>query len=323
VKKLEELGIGRPSTYAPTISTIQKRGYVEKSEKEGETRNFKVLSLKNNNITEVQKSEVTGKDKNKLIPTDIGVVVNDFLTEHFGQIMDFHFTASVEAQFDEIAQGKIDWTKMLGGFYKPFHGEVENTLETSERATGERELGIEPGTGKKVIARIGRFGPMIQIGDEKVDGEKARFASLSKNQSINSISLEDALELFKLPRLLGEFEGQAVKANVGRFGPYVQVGKIFVSIPKEEDPMSITFDMALELFQNKQKEEANKLIKTFDDRSDVQLLNGKYGAYLKIGKDNFKLPKNSTPEDLTLEACLKIAEEQGTKPKAKKITRKK
>jgi DNA topoisomerase I len=323
VKKLEELGIGRPSTYAPTISTIQKRGYVEKSEKEGETRNFKVLSLKNNSITEVQKSEVTGKDKNKLIPTDIGVVVNDFLTEHFGQIMDFHFTASVEAQFDEIAQGKIDWTKMLGGFYKPFHGEVENTLETSERATGERELGVEPGSGKKVIARIGRFGPMIQIGDEKIDGEKAKFASLSKNQSINSISLEDALELFKLPRLLGEFEGVAVKANVGRFGPYVQVGKVFVSIPKEEDPMSISFEMAMELFQNKQKEEANKLIKTFDDRSDVQLLNGKYGAYLKIGKDNFKLPKNTTPEDLSLEDCLKIAEEQGTKPKAKKTTRKK
>ena len=323
VKKLEELGIGRPSTYAPTISTIQKRGYVEKSEKEGETRNYKVLTLVGSSISEVQKSEVTGKDKNKLIPTDIGVVVNDFLTEHFANIMDFHFTANVEAQFDEIAQGKIDWTKMLSGFYTPFHGEVENTLETSERATGERELGVEPATGRKVIARIGRFGPMIQIGDEKVDGEKAKFASLSKNQSINSITLEDALELFKLPRTLGEYEGQAVKANIGRFGPYIQVGKTFVSIPKGEDPMTITLEQAIELYQQKQTEEANKLIKTFDGREDVQLLNGKYGPYLKIGKDNFKLPKDSQAELLTLDECLKLAEEQGTKPKGKKIVRKK
>lgn len=323
VKKLEELGIGRPSTYAPTISTIQKRGYVEKVEREGFERKYKVLTLKNGDIDQQIKSEVTGKEKNKLSPTDIGIVVTEFLMQNFEQIMDYHFTASVESQFDEIANGKMEWTKMMHDFYNPFHKEVEDTIENTDRATGERELGMDPISGKKVIVRIGRFGPMVQIGDEKEDGEKAKFASLQKTQSIGSITLEEALELFKLPRTLGEHEGQAVKANTGRFGPYIQVGKSFVSIPKGEDPMSISFERAIELYLSKQQEEANKIIKTFPEREDVQLLNGRYGAYLKIGKDNFKLPKNAVPEELTLEECIQISESQEAKPKAKKSFRKK
>ncbi|TXI84242.1 MAG: type I DNA topoisomerase [Crocinitomicaceae bacterium] len=306
VKKLEELGIGRPSTYAPTISTIQKRGYVEKNEREGEERKYMFKKLKDNQLVEEVRTEITGKEKNKLSPTDIGIVVTDFLKDHFELIMDYNFTAKVEEEFDEIAKGLVDWTKMIHQFYDPFHKNVENTLEHSERATGERELGIHPESGKKIIARIGRFGPMIQVGDEQTDGEKPQFASLQKDQSIGSITLEQALELFKLPRTLGEFEGLVVKANVGRFGPYIQHGKIFASIPKDENPMSITYDRAVEIILEKRESDANKLIKVFAENADVQLLNGRWGAYLKIGKDNFKLPKGTEAEKLTLEECLAI-----------------
>lgn len=310
VKKLEELGIGRPSTYAPTISTIQKRGYVEKKEREGEERAYAFLELVGNEIKHEKKTEITGKEKNKLSPTDIGIVVTDFLVDHFERIMDYHFTAKVEEQFDEIAQGMIEWTKMIHDFYTPFHLNVEDTLEHSERATGERELGIHPISGKKIIVRIGRFGPMVQVGDEKEDGEKPQFASLRGEQSINTITLEDALELFKLPRTLGEFEGLTVKANVGRFGPYLQHGKAFISLKKEDDPMTVDFERAQELILQKREDDANKIIKLFPEREDVQLLNGRWGAYLKIGKDNFKLPKDIVVEDLTLEQCLEIAENQ-------------
>ncbi len=323
VKKLEELGIGRPSTYAPTISTIQKRNYVEKKEREGALRNYAQLELKSGVITEHTKSETTGKERNKLSPTDIGIVVTDFLVENFEQILDYQFTAKVEAEFDEIAQGNLNWTDMLQSFYGPFHNHVEQTLEHSERATGERELGIDPKSQRRVIARIGRFGPMIQIGDEKADGLKPQFASLQGNQSINNITLEEALKLFDLPRVLGEHNGEAVKVNIGRFGPYVQVGKRFSSIPKDEDPLSMSLERAIELDTLKLEEAAKALIKTFDDRPDVQLLNGRYGAYLKIGKDNFKLPKDSQPENLTLEACLEIAANQGTKTSKKRPVRKK
>ena len=315
VKKLEELGIGRPSTYAPTISTIQKRGYVDKPEREGVIRNYTVLELKKDDIKSDIKSETTGKEKNKLVPTDIGIVVTDFLTQHFERIMDYHFTAKVEEEFDEIAKGMIGWTKMIHEFYSPFHKNVEDTLEHSDRATGERELGIHPVSGRKVIARIGRFGPMIQIGDEQADGEKAQFASLQKEQSINSITLEEALKLFELPRILGSFEDLEIKVNVGRFGPYVQHGKSFTSIPKGEDPMEITLERAIELVNEKRVEEANKTIKTFDGREDVQLLNGKWGPYLKIGKNNYKLPKGKEAAELTLEECLEIAESQASAPK--------
>jgi DNA topoisomerase-1 len=309
VKKLEELGIGRPSTYAPTISTIQKRGYVEKKEREGVLRNYAQLTLNNGKIEKETKSEITGKESNKLFPTDIGVVVTEFLEQHFTSIMDYHFTAKVEEEFDNIAKGMVEWTEMIRSFYNPFHENVDDTLEHSERATGERFLGTHPESGRKVIARIGRFGPMIQIGDEKEDGEKPLFASLKKDQSISTLTLEDALNQFKLPRILGSFENQEIKANNGRFGPYVQLGKDFISIPKDENPLEITLERALELIQTKRQEDANKLIKTFDERPDVQLLNGRFGAYMKIGKDNFKLPKGTVPENLNLEECLQISQD--------------
>jgi DNA topoisomerase I len=310
VKKLEELGIGRPSTYAPTISTIQKRGYVEKREREGEVRSYTVKTLRSGNITEEVKNETTGKEKNKLSPTDIGVLVTEFLKEHFERIMDYNFTAKVEQQFDEIAHGLIEWTKMIHNFYQPFHHDVSETLEKSDRVTGERELGIHPVNGRRVIARYGRFGAMVQIGDEQADGQKPLFASLKPDQSISSITLEEALDLFKLPRSLGELEGLEIRANSGRFGPYVQHGKSFVSIPKGEDPLEITLERAIELIREKQLSEANKMIKSFEGREDVQLLNGRYGAYLKIGKDNFKLPKGTVAADLTLQECLDIASSQ-------------
>jgi DNA topoisomerase I len=310
VKKLEELGIGRPSTYAPTITTIQKRGYVEKKEKEGEERKFEYFELKDSDVYQEVKVEITGREKNKLSPTDIGIVVTDFLTQHFSGILDYNFTAQVEAEFDEIAKGMVEWTQMIHDFYTPFHSSVTDTLENSERATGERELGIHPDSGRKVIVRIGRFGPMVQVGDEKVDGEKPQFASLQKNQSIGSITLEDALELFKMPRTLGEFEELVVKANVGRFGPYIQHGKSFVSIPKEESPMTIDLERARELILEKRQADIDKIIKLFPDRPDVQLLNGRWGPFLKIGKDNFKLPKAAEPEKLTLEECIHISENQ-------------
>ena len=319
VKKLEELGIGRPSTYAPTISTIQKRGYVEKRERDGDLRAYRVKTLRSGNISEELKSETTGKEKNKLSPTDIGVLVTDFLKEHFERIMDYNFTAKVEQQFDEIAHGLIEWTKMIHNFYQPFHYDVSETLEKSERVTGERELGVHPSSGRRVIARYGRFGAMVQVGDEQLDGQKPLFASLKPDQSISSITLEEALDLFKLPRTLGELDGLEVRTNSGRFGPYVQHGKSFVSIPKGEDPLEITMERATELIKEKQLSEANKLIKTFEDREDVQLLNGRYGAYLKIGKDNFKLPKGAVAADLTLQECLDIASSQSaTNKKGKK-----
>lgn len=320
VKKLEELGIGRPSTYAPTISTIQKRGYVEKKELEGNERAYDYYEVVKGEVKKTSKTEIVGKEKNKLSPTDIGIIVTDFLAEHFGRIMDYNFTAQVEEEFDEIAKGLREWTAMIQDFYQPFHTDVEDTLENSERATGERELGHHPVSGKRIIARIGRFGPMVQVGDEQEDGEKPQFASLQKTQSIGTITLDEALDLFKLPRTLGEFEDQVVKANVGRFGPYVQHAKAFVSIPKGEDPMSISLDRAVELIQLKREADANKIIKLFPEREDVQLLNGRWGAYLKIGKNNFKLPKDVEVEKLTLEQCIEISENQPTK---KKVVRKK
>ncbi len=320
VKELEKLGIGRPSTYAPTISTIQKRGYVDKTLKDGYERGFSKWTLVGGDILREELTETTGREKGKLAPTDIGIVVTDFLIDHFGRIMDYNFTAKVEQEFDDIAKGMVDWTKMLESFYGPFHNNVEDTLENSERATGERELGVHPESGRKVIARIGRFGPMVQVGDEREDGEKPEFASLKANQSINSISLEDALELFKLPRILGEYEEQSVRANIGRDGPYVQLGKLFVSLPKEDDPMTVNLDRAIELIKVKQEEEKNKIIKLFPENEDVQLLNGRYGAYLKIGRSNFRLPKDKDPKELSLEECLEIAENQ---PKKKRGAKKK
>jgi DNA topoisomerase-1 len=283
---------------------------VAKNESDGIQRSYTQLILADSKVNSVVKTETVGADKNRLVPTDIGILVTSFLEEQFSKIMDYQFTAKVEEAFDEIAQGKVRWNVMLKSFYTPFHATVEETLEQSGRVTGERELGVDPISGRRVIARMGRFGAMIQIGDEQVDGQKPAFASLMKTQSINSISLEEALSLFKLPRLLGEHEGESVKANTGKFGPYVQLGRTFASIPKDEDVMEITFERALALIQEKLQGALNNTIKTFDERPDVLVLNGKYGPYLKIGKDNFKLPKGTVPEDLTLADCLSIAENQ-------------
>ncbi len=323
VKKLEELGIGRPSTYAPTISTIQKRGYVERGIHEGDNRNYIMIALVDETVEEAKLKEKTGSQKGKLVPTDIGRVVTDFLVENFGRIMEYSFTASVEEEFDDIANGLKKWTEMLKKFYVPFHQNVEDTLEHSERATGERELGIDPKSGKPVIARIGRFGPMIQIGVQD-DEEKPRFASLRKNQNIHSISLEEALDLFNFPKSLGQFEEKEVKVNIGRFGPYVQHNSKFVSISEKNGDHieTITLERAIELIKTKREEDAKKLIKTFPEDETMQLLIGRYGPYLKIGRNNYKLPKDVEPAELTYEECVTISENQPAKKGRGKSTKK-
>jgi DNA topoisomerase-1 len=324
VKRLEELGIGRPSTYAPTISTVQKRGYVVKDEIEGKSRSYDVLILKDNQIDKEKLTENYGADKNKLHPSDIGRVVTEFLIEHFSEIMDFGFTASVEKEFDEIAEGMKNWSQMIDDFYQPFSKNVTKTLENAGRATGERALGNDPKTGKPIIARIGRFGPMVQIGEQN-DEEKPRFASLSKGQNINNITLEEAVDLFKMPRILGIYEDKDVKANIGRFGPYVQHLKMFVSIPKDEDVMTIELDRAIELIEAKKIADANRIIKKFNKDPDTEILNGRWGPYIKSGKKNFKLPKDlEDPSKLTLEEVKYIMENQPIKGKrkVKKTTKK-
>jgi DNA topoisomerase-1 len=310
VKKLEELGIGRPSTYAPTISTIQNRGYVVKEEREGKQRNFRVLTLKAGSITKEEKTENTGAERGKLFPTDIGAVVNDFLVQYFKDIVDFNFTASVEKQFDEIAQGLKEWTAMLHDFYNPFHKEVESTIEKADKATGERELGTHPESGKKVSVRIGRFGPFVQVGESATDDneEKPLYASLRTGQSIETISLEEALELFKLPKVVGEYEGKVMKVAIGRFGPYISHNSAFVSLPKEIDPHDVTEEQAIELINLKRKKDAEKLIKSFDEDPDVKVLNGRWGPYIEFGKLNVKIPKDKDPLTLTYEECKALAD---------------
>jgi DNA topoisomerase-1 len=310
VKKLEELGIGRPSTYAPTISTIQNRGYVVKEEREGKIRNFRVLTLKADAIVKENKTENTGAERGKLFPTDIGAVVNDFLVQYFNDIVDFNFTASVEKQFDEIAQGLKEWTAMLHDFYNPFHKEVQSTIETADKATGERELGVHPENGKKISVRIGRYGPFVQVGDSATEEneEKPLYASLRNGQSIETISIEEALELFKLPKVVGEYEGKVMKVAIGRFGPYISHNSAFVSLPKEIDPLDVTEEQAIELINAKRKKDAEKLIKSFDEDPDVKVLNGRWGAYIEFGKLNVKIPKDKDPLTLTYEECKALAD---------------
>lgn len=311
VKKLEELGIGRPSTYAPTISTIQKRGYVERGDFEGEEREYNVLSLDNGVVDSKVNTERFGSNKGKLVPTDIGGVVTDFLVEHFGNILDYNFTASVEQEFDDIANGLKIWGEMIKKFYDPFHKTVEDTLENSERASGERVLGDDPTTGKPVIVRIGRFGPMAQIGVQD-DEEKPKFASLLKNQSIATITLEEALDLFKLPREVGEFKGEKISAAIGRFGPYLRIGKTFVSLKAAEgdDPMTVNESRAIELIEAHLEAKAKANINTFEweDKGEVQVLEGRFGPYIKFGKKNFKIPKDKEAKALTLEDCIELIE---------------
>lgn len=316
VHKMEELGIGRPSTYAPTISTIQNREYVVKGDAEGTPRNYDQLILQSDTISETTQSENVGSNRGKLVPTDIGLVVNDFLMEYFPEIMDYNFTANVEKQFDEVAEGKENWTEMISNFYQNFEPQVERTLnEKTEHRVGERELGVDPKSGKPVSVKIGRFGPVVQMGTPS-DDEKPQFANLTKGQSIETITLEEALELFKLPRTLGELEGQVVKANVGRFGPYVQLGKLFVSIPKGEDPMDITLERAAELIQEKRLKEEQSHLKQFDEDPDLEVRAGRWGPYIAYKGKNYKLPKSDAERatELTYDECKKIIEAEAKKP---------
>jgi DNA topoisomerase I len=311
VKKLEDLGIGRPSTYAPTISTIQQREYVQKGDKKGVERSYTIDSLKGIKVTQRVKKEIAGNEKGKLLPTDIGIVVNDFLMENFPGIMDYNFTANVEQKFDDIAEGKTEWNKWMKTFDKDFEPEVSKVMNArSEHKAGERELGTDPKTGKPVFVKIGRFGPVAQIGSAE-DKDKPLFAQLPTNLSIETITLEEALELFKLPRELGEFEGTKVSVGTGRFGPYVQHNRKYVSIPKGEDPMTITLDRAIELIQEKRETEQKRHLKSFAEDEKLELLNGKYGPYIAYDGKNYRLPKNKMEnvEALTYEECMTIIKE--------------
>ena len=308
VRKLEELGIGRPSTYAPTISTIQQREYVQKGDKKGEERHYTVDVLNSNGITNLTKSEMAGSEKGKLLPTDIGMVVNDFLMKYFPTIMDYNFTAKVEHQFDTIAEGKAQWTDMLENFYGKFEPTVEKTMNArEEHKAGERELGKDPATGKPVFVKIGRFGPVVQIGKAE-DKEKPRFAQMPADKSLETITLEEALELFRLPRTVGEFEGSPVVIGAGRFGPYVMHDRKYVSIPKEENPMTLTLDAAIALILKKRQQETQRHIKAFDDEPKLEVMNGRYGPYLSYDGKNYRLPKamHDRAAELTLEECMDV-----------------
>lgn len=320
VRKLEEMGIGRPSTYAPTISTIQGRGYVVKEDRPGTERKYNCLTLDDGNIKEEVKTETTGAEKNKLFPKNIGMVVTDFLVKYFKEIMDFNFTAKVEEEFDYIAAGKEDWYKMIDRFYKTFHHKVEDTLEKSEKNTGARVLGKDPKTGKDVVAKIGKYGPIIQIGDVN-DEEKPKFASLRGNQYIETITLEEALKLFNLPRNLGQYEGEDVIVSIGRFGPYVRHNSLFASLKKNvDDPYTIELDRAIELIEEKKERERNRIIKTYKSEPDLQILRGRWGPYIAYKKKNYRIPKKieKNPEDLTIKDCKAIIKEKDEKDAKKK-----
>ena len=326
VRKLEELGIGRPSTYAPTISTIQQRGYVEKGNKSGTQRTYGIITLKNGKITAKEGKETVGAEKAKLMPTDIGIVVNDFLLDFFPEIMDYNFTANVEKEFDEIADGKRHWAGHISDFYKDFEPKIDNIIQTkNEHKVGERVLGNDPKSGKPVSVKIGRFGPIVQIGSAS-DEEKPRFAQMKPGQTLETITLEEALELFSLPRTLGEYEGNTVTIGAGRFGPYIKHGSAYVTLPKTYDPMTVTFEEATALIEEKQKAEAHRVIQKFDEEPELQVLNGRYGPYIAYKGSNYKLPKTVTPAELTLAECLDIVSKQqegGKAPAKRKYTKKK
>ena len=314
VKKLEELGIGRPSTYAPTISTIQQREYVVKSDKPGEEKTYSIITLRNDKISSKQKKEIIGHEKGKLLPTDIGTVVNDFLVENFSDIVDYNFTARVEKRFDDISEGKEDWQKMMAEFYRHFEPMIEQTMQQkSEHKVGERVLGTEPGTGKPVSVKIGRFGPVVQIG-ARDEEDKPRFAQLGKDQSMQTITLEQALELFKLPRTLGDYEGTTVTIGTGRFGAYIQHNKKYVSLPKNTDPLTISLDEAIEMIEDKRHTDISNHLKTFDEDTELEVMNGRYGPYLKYHGNNYKLPKAiKEPAMLSYEQCMEIIDKAKTK----------
>ena len=325
VRKLEELGIGRPSTYAPTISTIQQRGYVEKGNKTGETRKYNIITLKNGKITTKEGKETVGAEKAKLMPTDIGIVVNDFLFEYFPEIMDYNFTATVEKEFDEIADGKRHWADHISVFYKEFEPKVDGIIQTKkEHKVGERVLGNDPASGKPVSVKIGRFGPIVQIGSAS-DEEKPRFAQMKPGQTLETITLEEALGLFSLPRTLGELDGQPITIGAGRFGAYIKYGDAYVSLPKTHDPLTVTLEEATELIEAKKKSEAERIIKTFEEESELQVLNGRFGPYIAYKGSNYKLPKSVTPAELTLQECMEIVNKQqegGKAPAKRRYTKK-
>lgn len=323
VRKLEELGIGRPSTYAPTISTIQNRSYVEKGDRAGEKRDYNVLKLKGGKITDQIKSENTGAEKAKLFPTDIGSVVNDFLTEYFPDILNYNFTADVEKEFDSIADGKIKWTKSIDKFYKQFHPVVEDTLKNSERQVGERILGTDPVSGRQLSVKLGKFGPVAQIGTNEEE-EKPVFASLRREQSIESITLEEALELFKLPRQVGEYEGKVMTVAIGRFGPYIRHDNAFYSLPKTDDPMSVSTERAIEIIEEKRQAEKNRIIKTLGANNEIQVLNGRFGPYFTCDGINYKITKGINPNDLDETKCRELmAAQPEAGAKKKGFTKKK
>ncbi|MDR0989219.1 MAG: type I DNA topoisomerase [Prevotellaceae bacterium] len=316
VRKMEELGIGRPSTYAPTISTIQQRDYVEKGDREGTERSYNVLTLYQAQITESTQTELTGAEKGKLLPTDIGMVVTDFLAQNFPNIMNYNFTANVEKQFDEIAEGETRWTVIMDDFYKTFHPNVEKTLtEKTAHKVGERLLGTDPVSGKPVSVKIGRFGPIAQIGSAE-DADKPRFSSLKKGMSIETVTLGEVLELFKLPRHLGEQAGKVVTVNIGRFGPYVYYNGSYTSLPKGTDPMEISLEEALALIQAKAEADAKKHLKQFAGEPELEIMNGRFGPYIAYKGSNYKIPKNTAPDTLTLEQCLEIVRTQQAKGEA-------
>lgn len=317
VHKMEELGIGRPSTYAPIISTIQQRQYVTRGDKEGTERKYDVITLKGGNITETTKTEITGAERNKLFPTDVGIVVTDFLDENFPEIMDYNFTADVEKQFDEVAEGKKEWTGLMHDFYENFEPQVEKTLaDKSGHKAGERQLGIDPQSGRPVFVKIGRYGPMVQIG-QAGDEEKPVFATMKKGQSTETLTLEEALELFKLPRTLGEFEDKEVSVGAGRFGPYIKHDGKYVSLPKDEDPLKVSLEKAVELILAKRETEAKRFIKSFEEDPEMEILNGPYGPYISYKKKNYRLPKDKkeSAAGLTFDECMKIINAETEKPK--------
>lgn len=328
VRRLEELGIGRPSTYAPTIQTIQNREYVIKSDKEGVVRTYHILKLDHSGINEEEKSDIFGADHNKLMPTDIGVVVNDFLMEYFPIVMDYNFTANVEKEFDSIAAGEMIWTKAIDNFYQMFHPIVQAaTAMRTEHKIGERELGIDPKSGKPVFVKIGRYGPIVQLGaahqDEK-ESEKPQFATLMKGQSIETITLEEALKLFELPRTIGEYEGKTVVAAIGRFGPFIRHDGKFVSIPKTLNPTTITLEEAIELIQEKKAKDEKRFIKKFEEEPEMEILNGRYGPYISYKGNNYRLPKSiEKPELLSMDECKEIIEKSADKTVKRKVTKKK
>ncbi len=324
VKKMEELGIGRPSTYAPTITTIQNRNYVVKEDRPGIERAYTVVTLKKDKIAEKSQTEMAGTEKSKLFPTDMGMVVNDFLMDNFQQIMDFNFTARVEKDFDHIAEGEKVWHEMIDEFYQPFQSQVDHVLENSERSKGERILGTDPKTGKQVLVKIGRFGPVAQLGEASAEkeGPKPQFASLRSGQHLETITLEDALELFRLPRELGEFEKKKVTVSIGRFGPYIRHDNAFISLGKDDDPFTVDLDRAVELIGAKREKDRKAVIREFEEEPGLRVLNGRWGPYISFNKSNYKIPRGTKAEELTLDDCRKIIKEAPAPKSKQKRTKK-